>query len=151
MVEWFFNYSTRRQAIVFLSSLVVLFEGNVLEWGQLFSGEILWRGSNFPVVFLREQFACLIILGGNCPWGNFPRGQLYLGTIVRWVIIWGIIIQEAIIRGTIFLGGNCPRTDLHHPRQKFSTHAIFLTHTTHSKIWQTPRFTTVAIAAPFYQ
>ena len=43
----------------------------MLEWGQLFSGEILWRGSNFPVVFLREQFACLIILGDNCPVGNY--------------------------------------------------------------------------------
>ena len=53
MVEWFFNYSTRRQCIVFLSSLVVLFERNLLEWWQLFSGEILWWEGN--------------CLGGNCP------------------------------------------------------------------------------------
>ena len=76
MVEWFFNYSTRRQCIVFLSSLAVHFEGNLLEWGQLFSGETLWCGDNFPE-------------------GNFPWGQLSSG---------------AIVRGPIFLEGNCPRT-----------------------------------------
>ena len=45
----------------------------MLKWGiaQLFLEEILWRG------------------------GNFPRGQLSSGPIVR---------------GAIFLGGNCPRT-----------------------------------------
>ena len=82
-----------------------------------------------------EQFSCRFPEGAICL-SNYPRVQLSSG---------------AIVRGAIFLGGNCPRTDLHHPRQKFSTHAIFLTRTTHSKIWQTPRFTTVAIAAPFYQ
>ena len=32
LVQGFFNYSTRRQSIVFQSSLVVLFEGKLLEW-----------------------------------------------------------------------------------------------------------------------
>ena len=34
---------------------------------------------------VRGQFSTgAIILGGNCPGGNFPRGQLSLGVIV-WV------------------------------------------------------------------
>ena len=67
LVEWFFNYSTRRQCIVFLSSLVVLFERNLLEWGQLFSGEILWSGAIYlGAIFLR----------GDCPGGE---GQFSLG------------------------------------------------------------------------
>ena len=57
LVEWFFNYSTRRQCIVFLSSLVVLFERNLLEWGAIIFG------GNFMV-------------RGNLPRGNFPRGRL---------------------------------------------------------------------------
>ena len=85
LVQGFFNYSTRRQSIVFQSSLAVLFEGKLLEWRQLFSGEISWRGSNFPD-------------------GNFPPGQLSGGNYA------GAIIQGVIIRGEIFLGGNCPRT-----------------------------------------
>ena len=80
LVQGFFNYSTRRQSIVFQSSLAVLFEGKLLEWRQLFSGEISWRGSNFPD-------------------GNFPPGQLSGGNYAG-----------VIIRGEIFLGGNCPRT-----------------------------------------
>ena len=48
--------------------------------GQFSSGAIVRGGA--------------IILGGNCPGGQFL----------------GAIIQGAIIRGTIFLGGNCPKT-----------------------------------------
>ena len=50
------SWSTCMQCIVFLISLV---EGNLLEWGQLFSSEILWSVSNFP----GGQFS----LRGNCP------------------------------------------------------------------------------------
>ena len=83
MIEWFFNYSTRWQFIVFLSSFVAHFEGNLLEGRQLFLGDILWWGA--------------IFLGGN-----FSRGQLSSGAIVR----------VAIIRGAIFLGGNFSRGQL---------------------------------------
>ena len=62
MVDWFFNYCIFRQGILFLSSLVVLFEGNLLEWGQLFFGETLWWGS-----ISRAQFSS----GANCPGGNY--------------------------------------------------------------------------------
>ena len=44
LVGRFFNYSTRSPCIAFLSSLVVLIWGNLLESGQLFSGEVLWWG-----------------------------------------------------------------------------------------------------------
>ena len=81
MVEWFFNYSTRRQCIVFFSSLIVLLEGNWLDWRQLFSGEILWWGDRF--------------LGGQFPLWAIPRAA---------------IIKVANIHGKIFLGSNCPRT-----------------------------------------
>ena len=85
MVEWFFNYSTCRQCIVSLSSLVLLFEGNLLEWEKLFSGEIYCEGA--------------ILQGANFFFGgrgvSFPRGQLSL---------------IAIVRAAIFLRGNCPRT-----------------------------------------
>ena len=79
----FVHYTTRRRCIVFLNSLVVLFGGNLLELGQLFSEEILWweweilRGDTFPL----GQSS-----GGNYPGGNhpgenypeenFPRGQI---------------------------------------------------------------------------
>ena len=49
------SWSTCMQCIVFRISLV---EGNLLEWGQLFSSEILWSVSNFP----GGQFS----LRGNC-------------------------------------------------------------------------------------
>ena len=62
MVEWFFNHITRRQYIVFLSSLVVLFEGNLLEWWQLFSGKILWSGGNFA----RGQLSWNQLWYSNC-------------------------------------------------------------------------------------
>ena len=85
MVEWFFNYSTCRQCIVSLSSLVLLFEGNLLEWEKLFSGEIYCEGA--------------ILQGANFFFGgrgvSFSRGQLSL---------------IAIVRAAIFLRGNCPRT-----------------------------------------
>ena len=60
---------TRRQCIVFLSSLIVLFEGNLLEWGQLFSTEILWCGGNCP--------------GDSFPWGQLSGGQLSRGQSSR--------------------------------------------------------------------
>ena len=63
----------------------------MLEWGQLFSGEILWRW-------------------GNGPGDNFPREQLSSGTIVRGAIIQEAIMLGTIIQGAVFLGGNCPRT-----------------------------------------
>ena len=91
MVEWFFNYSIRRQCIVFLSSLVVLFEGSLFEWRWLiYWGDFMVGG------------------GGDFPGGNFPRGQLSGGQLSG-----GAIIQGAIIRGgAIFVGGNYPRTVL---------------------------------------
>ena len=50
------SWSTCIQCIIFLISLV---EGNLLEWGQLLSSEILWSVSNFP----GGQFS----FRGNCP------------------------------------------------------------------------------------
>ena len=79
------HYSTCRQCIVSLSSLVLLFEGNLLEWEKLFSGEIYCEGA--------------ILQGANFFFGgrgvSFSRGQLSL---------------IAIVRAAIFLRGNCPRT-----------------------------------------
>ena len=79
LVEWFFNYSTRRQSIVFLSSLVVLFEGNLLEWEQLFLRKFCDKGA--------------IFLGGNYSGGNISRhrGCRYMpcnGTFER--IFWDV-------------------------------------------------------------
>ena len=60
-----------------------------------------------------------IIFGGNFivrgRGGSYPRGQLSEGQFSSGAIILegnyrGTIIQETIIRGAIFLGGNCPRT-----------------------------------------
>ena len=70
----------------------MFFQGNWLEWRQLFSGESLWWGGNF-------LWGRAIFLRGNCPGCN------YSGAIIQ-----GAIIREAIIRGAIFLGDNCPRT-----------------------------------------
>lgn len=55
------------------------------------------------------------MVGGNCPWVNFPRRNCP-GAIIRG----GTSIQEAIIRGVgggaIFLEGNCPITDFKEQR-----------------------------------
>ena len=101
LVEWFFNYSTRRQAIVFLSLLVVLFEGNLLEWGQLFSGKILWWGGNFPGG--RWFSLGVIILRGNFPWGQlsgaqFSSGQLSVGQLSGGQFSSGAIVLEPSVR-----------------------------------------------------
>ena len=79
------HYSTCRQCIVSLSSLVLLFEGNLLEWEKLFSGEIYCEGA----ILQGANF-----FGGGMG-GSFPLGQLSL---------------IAIVRAAIFLRGNCPRT-----------------------------------------
>ena len=103
-------YSTSSQCLVFLSSLVVLFVGNLLELGQLFLREILRWGSNFPG---DGQFFSGVIVQWQIVWraivqrriflrGNYPWGQLSSGSIV-----WG-----AIIRGPIFLGWNCLDTKI---------------------------------------
>ena len=90
---------TRRQCIVFFSSLVVLFERNLLERGQLFSRETLWWGGQFSLgpIFL-GAIVQGAILGENCSGFNYPGG----GAIIQ-----GTIIQEASTRGAIFLGGSC--------------------------------------------
>ena len=67
--------SARRQCIVFLSLLVVLFEGNLLEWGQLFSRKIYGEGAIFHG-------------------GNFVHGQLSSGAIIREAIFLGEIVLE---------------------------------------------------------
>ena len=90
LVKWFFNYSTRRQCIVFLSSLVVLFEETWLSWGNYFRREI--HGE-------RENFRGTTFLRGNCPGSNYIQGQLSSGAIVR-----GEIIREAIIQGKLTEG-----------------------------------------------
>ena len=94
MVEWFFNYSTRRQTIVFLNSPFVLVDGNLLEFGQLFSGEILWwgtilLGATFPWAQLSSraivwgQFSSgAIILAGNCLGDQLSGGQFSSGAVV---------------------------------------------------------------------
>ena len=70
------NYITRRQCIVFLSSLVVLFGGNLCEWGQLFSREILWWGGGGQ--FFRAKFP-----RGQMPGGDFSSRVIVRGAIVR--------------------------------------------------------------------
>ena len=77
---------TRRQCTVFFSSLVVLSEGSLLEWGQLFSRGILWWG-------------------GNCLGDSFPWGQFSSGAIVQGAIFLGENWVGAIIRGL----GQSPR------------------------------------------
>ena len=72
------NYCTRRQCIVFLNSLVVLFEGNQ------------FRGA----VFLRR----------NCQRGIFPRGQWSGGAIIwgqssRWQLSGGYLSGEQLSSG----------------------------------------------------
>ena len=85
-------FSTLSQCIVFLRSLVKLVEGNLLEWGQLLSREILWWLSNFlrggqfsPGVFVREKIfpGGKIFLGGNCLGDNYQlsRGQSSRGQL----------------------------------------------------------------------
>ena len=76
--------------------------------GQLFAGEILWRGGNFPRT---------IFLGGIFPGGNFPREHLCSGDIVLSAIIlgerqsaMGQLSKGNYPAGLFFLGGNCPRT-----------------------------------------
>ena len=82
LVQGFFNYSTRRQSIVFQSSLVVLSEGKLLEWRQIFSGEISWRGSNFPDGnFPPGQLSGGQLCGGNNPGGNYPGGNFPWGQL----------------------------------------------------------------------
>ena len=115
LVEWFFSYNTRRQCIVFLTSLVVLFKGNLLEWGQLFLGEILQWGGNFPG-------------------GNYPRGQLSAGNFS-----WRQLSSLEIVRGQLsrglssrveLSGGNYPRGQSskgHCPGGQFSSGAIVRT------------------------
>ena len=44
--------------------------------------------------------------------GSFLWGRLNSGTIVREVITQGAIVPEAVIRGAIFLEGNCPDNQL---------------------------------------
>ena len=77
LVEWFFNYSTHRPCIVPLSSLVVLFRGNLLRWGQLSCGVIFVGGnclvSNYGAIFL----------GGNCLGGNYLGANFLLGNCPR--------------------------------------------------------------------
>ena len=63
-----------RQCIVFLSSLVVLIEVNLLEWQQLFPREILWWVFNFP----QGSFSW-----GQLSGGQSSMGQFFSGAIVR--------------------------------------------------------------------
>ena len=65
LVEWFFNYSTHRPGIVLLSTLVVLFQGNVLRWGQIFLEEIFLWGNFHRGKFSSKQLFVF-----------FPRSQL---------------------------------------------------------------------------
>ena len=105
MIEWFFNYSTRWQFIVFLSSFVAHFEGNLLEGRQLFLGDILWWGA--------------IFLGGNFSRGQLSSGAIVRVAIIRGAIIHGTIISGAIIQGAIFLGSNCPRTNQNYSNKQY--------------------------------
>ena len=113
-------YSTSSQCLVFLSSLVVLFVGNLLELGQLFLREILRWGSNFPG---DGQFFSGVIVQWQIVWraivqrriflrGNYPWGQLSSGSIVQEQLSGGAIMRGAIIRGPIFLGWNCLDTKI---------------------------------------
>ena len=68
----------------------IIFKGNFMMRTQ-FSGR---RGQFSSGVIVREA----IYLGDNFPGGNHPGGNFP---------------GEAIMRGAIFLGGNCPDTVLH--------------------------------------
>ena len=78
------------QDIVLRSSLIVLFDRNLLEWGQLFLGEILWWGGNFtednhPV--------------GNYPGGSFPRTLQNVSApccICRWISGVGYLLKNSV-------------------------------------------------------
>ena len=76
--------------------------GNAIFLGANFQGDIV-RGQlliDFPgqILIFREQLSGVTFLGGICPWGNFPRGQLS-----SWAIVWCAIIRRrrAIIQGAI--------------------------------------------------
>ena len=82
----------------------ILSGGNYL-WGDclgaIIQGAIVGEGGNFP--------------RGNCPWSNYPGGsfsrwQLSSGDSCLGAIMWGATVRKAIIRGTNFLGDNCPDT-----------------------------------------
>ena len=85
--------------------------GKAIFLGANFQGDIA-KGQlliNFPgqILIFREQLSGVTLLGGICPGGNFPRGQLSSGAIV-----WCAIIRRrrAIIQGAIVRGGdNFPR------------------------------------------
>ena len=113
MVEWFFNYSTRRQCMSFLSSLVVLFEGNLLEWGQLFSGEVLWWG-------------------GNYPWGQLSRGQFSSGGIIRGAIFLELIYTMLSRQSSIWLFIHFYYS---HIMKTFSRSFLIHIHTSFQRLW----------------
>ena len=76
---------------------------NLLEWGQLFSKEILFWAGDFPGA---------VFHGGNCPGGNFPREPLFRARFFSGAInprrnCPGAIIQGEIVRGAIFLESHC--------------------------------------------
>ena len=80
------NCSTRRQCIVFLSSLVALFGGICVSRGNYFRGKFYGEGggSNFPGPNFLEN---------NCPGEDFLEGNCAGSNCLR----------------LIFLGGNYPR------------------------------------------
>ena len=80
---------------------------NLLEWGQLFSKEILWWAGDFPGA---------VFHGGNCPGGNFPREPLFRARFFSGAINPRRNCPGAIIQGEIVRGDNFPRGQLsgHH-------------------------------------
>ena len=78
--------------------------------GQLYLGSFSVSnhpGDNYqPAIILRQFCSWAILLGGNCPWSNYPWWQLP-GVKKSG----GTIIQGAIVRRAIFLGAICPDTE----------------------------------------
>ena len=59
------------------------------------------------VVIFVGKFSGGQFLSGPTFWGEIFTEGNYPGAIIQGEIIWG-----GIIRGAIFLGGNCPRTNM---------------------------------------
>ena len=121
LVQWFFTYTIRSPCIAFLSSFAAFVRG-YLE-GNYFREEL-----SCCVIFVGESVRWAIMLGRNCPRGSYPGGSIFLGdnysggnhpegnclggNFHRGQLSVGAIVRRAIIREAIFLGDNCPRTQL---------------------------------------
>ena len=77
----------------------------VIVWERSSRVQLSGRGVIFLGVIVRGA-----IIRGNYPGGSFSRWQLSSGDSCLGAIMWGATVRKAIIRGTNFLGDNCPDT-----------------------------------------